>query len=91
MIVLSKVNMDFVQKRLLVNGMRDSVREMVAQMVGKRQVSLGYDASYKFTIVKVGNSYGVAKRCTYGKSADEAKLATGFTLALVRALGITKD
>ena len=93
MIKLTNFSKDDVRTQLKVNGMRESLIKSVMHKIGKKSVSFGDDGVYKrkFSIVKVGKSYGVAKRCTYRTGFDEPKLATGFTLALMRALNMLKD
>jgi len=91
MIRLMNFKKDDVRKQLDTNGMRDNIVKSVMHAIGKKTVSFGRDKDRKFSIVKVGKSYGVAKRCTYRTGEDEPKMSTGFTLALMRALDMLKD
>ena len=58
----------------------------VKMNLGKSNVGFGVDNDKLFTIVKVGERYGVAKRMTYGNKPDKYSTAIGFTIALFRAL-----
>jgi len=93
MIELTNFEKEDVRAQLNINGMRKSMVKSVMSAIGKRTVSFGDDYERKFSIIKVGKSYGVAKRCTYKrkKSDDEPRMSTGFTLALMRALDMLKE
>ena len=75
---------------LLENGTRDILIEKALEKVKGKEVKIGMDEKDKFTIVQVGKEFGVSKRCTYSGMADKYSLQRGFTLAFLRAIGLSE-
>ena len=90
MIKLLKVNKGLVRAMLEENGTRVEVIENILKKLTGKTISSGTDLTNTYTLVKVGQQYGIAKRCTYRKRSDTSKPEVGFTLALLRALSLKK-
>lgn len=90
MIRLHKTPIKLVEMQLRKNGTRDSLIKNVLNIIGDDSVEYGMDIDKRFTIVRIGSRYGVAKRCTYAGMNDYNKEQTGFTIALLRALDLKK-
>lgn len=92
MIKLHKVKPEFVRRMLNLNGTRTSLIENTLAALDKERsrIEYGVDDDDKFTLVKIGARYGISKRCTYRKIGDSVRECTGFTLALLRALELSR-
>jgi len=53
------------------------------------KVKLRYASDDKFTIIAAGDDVGIAKRCTYHKTADNFNESRGISIAIFR-LGFTE-
>ena len=86
MIKLRGITGSMARSLLLMNETSEDKANKIMKKVNGRKITWGTDKSEIFTVVKVGNNYGVSKRCTYARMVDKPKFCLGFTLALVRAL-----
>jgi len=89
MIKLESMKKDRFASYLECNGTREGLVKKALVMVKGRKILAGTDGVY--TIVQVGDKVGVSKRCRYGKSKDAWNCNIGFSLAFLRALGLSEN